>query len=111
MTAPVSPETVCELVRDAAEAVVDALETAPGSPVRPVPPVLGTHDYLPPGALGGPSGRQSLPAATTHDDPRTPRQRILCTLFAEVLGCPASESTTTSSISAGTLCWRSGWPP
>ncbi|MFD9008367.1 amino acid adenylation domain-containing protein [Streptomyces sp. NPDC059552] len=88
VTAPVSPETVCKLVRDAAEAVVDALETAPDSPVRPVPPGLGTHDHLPPGALGGPTGRQSLPAATTHHDPTTPRQRILCTLFAEVLGLP-----------------------
>ncbi|WP_405443091.1 amino acid adenylation domain-containing protein [Streptomyces avidinii] len=88
VTAPVSPDTVCELVRDAAEAVVDALETAPDSPVRPVPPGLRTHDDLPPATPGGPPGRQSLPASTTHHDPTTPRQRILCALFAEVLGLP-----------------------
>ncbi|MEK8143122.1 hypothetical protein NKH18_15695 [Streptomyces sp. M10(2022)] len=35
-------------------------------------------------------------------EPRSPREEILCELFAEVLGVPAWGSTTTSSIWEGT---------
>ena len=60
--------------------------------------------------------RRALPAP--EFDGRSPvvrpaprARRSLCGLFAEVLGVPRSASTTTSSSSAGTRCWRPGWSP
>ncbi len=41
--------------------------------------------------------------------PRTPQEELVAGMFADLLGLPEKGSTTASSTSAGTRCWRPAW--
>ncbi|MBD2830523.1 hypothetical protein ID875_29190 [Streptomyces globisporus] len=48
-------------------------------------------------------------AATGGEEPRGPVESAIAAIWAEVLGCPGSVPTTTSSSAEGPRCSPSGW--